>query len=432
MALLQAGLALGAYAGTRVAEEARRPRRLGRLLRARGNRRARQLLDRGLPEPAPARVLRGGAEVRSAVDRLRPGDIVLLATGEPVPVDGRIRAGSISVDQQRLTGESVPRALGPGDPVYAGTLVVRGAAEAEVTMAGRDTTLSRAERLLRDTAVHNTRLQLEAEAFADTAAAPLLAASALAWPLIGPSAAVAILFSAPINAVRAAGIAIDIPAQGALAAAEAQGATALLVATAAGVQGVIGLSARPRPEAAGIVHFLADHGIAHIALVSGDAEAPTRALAQDLGIEHAHSNVLPEGKAALVRALQAAGRRVCFIGDGVNDALAMRAADCAISLRDGATLATDTAGILLLDGSLRGLPRLLTTARSQHAELRRLLAYWGGYALLNTGLNVGLRIGVLPSSLLFGAAFSVGLLRAARREAPPARSETADHAHHQT
>lgn len=500
--------------------------------------RARRLLDARLPLPVQARVLHGDTAVPTAVDALRPGDLVALATGEPVAVDGRIEWGSISVDQQQLTGESVPRALGPGDAVYAGTLVLRGVARARVTVAGRDSTLARVQRILREGAGHHTRLQLKAAAVADAAALPLLGVSALAWPVIGPSAALAILFSAPINAVQAAGalavsnqlsallgdgilvkdgralealaevdtvlfdktgtltcdalvvaevvatgrwrparvlavaaaaegrlthplaqalvaaaaqqaqgpppratmadftvgagvsaiidgervlvgsrrhlhdagIPIDARAHRALAAAEVQGATALLVADATAVQGVISLRGQARPEAAGILHFLRDHGIARVALVSGDAEEPTRFQAQALGLTEAYSNMLPQEKAALVRRLQAAGRRVCFIGDGVNDALAMRQADCAISLHGAADLASDTAGILLLNDGLRRLPRLLATARAQQARLRWILTYWGGYAVVNTGLALGLRVGVLRSSLLFGAVFGVGLL----------------------
>lgn len=513
--------------------------------------RARRLLAAGLPIPTQVRVVHGDTEVQTAVEALCPGDLVTLATGEPVPVDGRIERGSISVDQQRLTGESVPRALGPGDPVYAGTLVLHGEVRVRVLVAGRDTRLARVQRILREGAGHHTQLQLKAEAITDAAALPLLGASALVWPVIGPSAALALLFSAPLNAVRATGalavanqqsallrdgilvkdgralealaevdtvlfdktgtltadallvseviatggwpparvlaaaaaaearlahplaralvaaaaeradcpplqamatdfrvgfgvsavidgeqvlvggrrhlhdarVPIDQRAQRALAAAEVEGATALLVADGQAVQGVISLRARERPESAGILHFLKDHGIARLALVSGDAEQPTHAQAQALGLTEAYSNVLPDEKAALVRRLQAAGQRVCFIGDGVNDALAMRQADCAISLHGAADLATDTAGIVLLDGGLCRLPRTLVTARRQQAQVRRVLSYWGSYAVLNTTLNLGLRVGVLSSSLLFGAAFGVGML-AARAPAgadPPQR-----------
>lgn len=504
--------------------------------------RARRLLDIGLPEPAPVRVVQGEQVVLTTVEKLRLGERLLLAAGEPIPVDGRILAGSLRVDQQRLTGESAPLALGPGDPVYAGTLVLRGDARVEITQAGADTTLARLERLLRDSVNHRTQLQLKAEAVADAAALPLLGASALVWPLIGPSAAVAVLFSAPINAVRAAGalavthhltsllaqgilikdgralealadidtvlfdktgtlaadalhvsevtvtgdwtparvlataaaaegrvdhplahtlhtaarqfgsepvqaaetdyqvglgvtatidgeqvwvggrrhleaagLPIDATARSRLAAAEERGESTLLLATPDGVQGLISLTARPRAESAAVVRFLAEHGIAQVALVSGDAESPTQALARTLGIEQVYSQVLPEEKAALVARLQADGHRVCFIGDGINDTLAMRAADCAISLHGANALATDTASILLLDGSLRHLPQLLTAARAQQAEMRTVLAYWGGYGVVNLGLNVGLRLGVLPSSLFFGAAFGTGFLWTTRR-----------------
>lgn len=167
--------------------------------------RARRLLDTGLPESAPVRVLHGEVLISTAVDAQRPGDQMLLSPGEAVPVDGEIMAGSVQIDQQRLTGESLPRALGAGEVVHASTLVLRGEARVRVTQAGADTTVARLERLLRDSVGHHTQLQLKAEAVADKVALPLLAATALSWPLIGSSAAVALLFSAPINAVRASG-----------------------------------------------------------------------------------------------------------------------------------------------------------------------------------------------------------------------------------
>ena len=91
--------------------------------------------------------------------------------------------------------------------------------------------------------------------------------------------------------------------------------------------------------------------------------------------------------------------------------------------------ATDTAGILLLDGGLRRLPRVVVTARAQQAQLRRVLTYWGGYAVANTALNLGLRLGVLPSSLLFGAVFGVGLL-ATRAPRLGSAHQIRDGAHH--
>jgi magnesium-transporting ATPase (P-type) len=75
--------------------------------------RARRLLDAAFAPPRPARVPPGGTDLRVPVGTLGPADVVLLATAEPVPADGRIGVGS-GVDRQRHTGESVPRAMGPG------------------------------------------------------------------------------------------------------------------------------------------------------------------------------------------------------------------------------------------------------------------------------------------------------------------------------
>jgi P-type E1-E2 ATPase len=81
--------------------------------------RRRQRNDNNAPTAAtparsrPARVLRDGAEISAPAETLAPGDVVLVATGEPVPTDGRILAGSLSVDQQQLTGEPPRRPAAP-------------------------------------------------------------------------------------------------------------------------------------------------------------------------------------------------------------------------------------------------------------------------------------------------------------------------------
>jgi Cu2+-exporting ATPase len=512
--------------------------------------RARRLLAEAAPPAAEVRLLKAGVEVARPAGAARPGDLALLRTGDLVPVDGRVRTGSLAVDQQRLTGESAPRLLGPGDEVLAGTLVLRGEAVVEVTRSGRGTVLARMEQSLRRSADYTSGLQLKAERLADAAALPLLVVSGAAWPVIGPSAAVGILFSAPVNAVRAAGaavtaahlgallndgilvkdgraleamadldtllfdktgtltadgmtvtevtglgdwdearilgaaaaaegelhhpiaralmaaaarapggaplpaatetlfrvgfgvtatiagervlvggrrhlaaagIGIDPAAETALGAAEGRGATAILVATEAGAQGVIAIEASTRTEARAVVDALRRGGIRRITLVSGDSNGPSRALADAMGLDDCASDMLPADKARLVQHLQQAGHRVGFVGDGVNDALAMQRANCAVSLHGASALATDTAGIILLDSNLTRLPGLLAGARDQQAQLRQVLGYWGLYGVVNLGLNVGLRIGALPSSLFFGVALGAGLLSASR----PARSTEA-------
>ncbi|RKZ78552.1 MAG: hypothetical protein DRR19_26225, partial [Candidatus Parabeggiatoa sp. nov. 1] len=91
-------------------------------------------------------------------------------------------------------------------------------------------------------------------------------------------------------------------------------------------------------------------------------QKPTIKLAKTLGIENYYAETLPEDKAKIVEKLQKQGRKVCFMGDGINDAVALQKADVAISLHGAATIATDTAEIVLMKPDLSYLPYLLQIA----------------------------------------------------------------------
>jgi Cu2+-exporting ATPase len=133
-------------------------------------------------------------------------------------------------------------------------------------------------------------------------------------------------------------------------------------------------------------------------------------------------DILPRGKAELVRQLQEDGHRVCFIGDGVNDALAMKQAHCSISLHGASAIASDTAQVQLMDPSLSKLPFLLAASRDQQHHLKHILTYWAGYAVVNTYLNVYMRIGILPSTLFYGLSFAASYVHSSfPRLKPPAR-----------
>ena len=99
-----------------------------------------------------------------------------------------------------------------------------------------------------------------------------------------------------------------------------------------------------------------------LSIISGDQTEPTRKLAGELGIDTYFANTLPENKATIIRQLQAQGRVVCFIGDGINDAIALKQADVSISLKGATTLATDTAQVVLMDKSLNPLDTLFSLA----------------------------------------------------------------------
>ena len=160
-----------------------------------------------------------------------------------------------------------------------------------------------------------------------------------------------------------------------------EGHSLVMVAIDDSLVGCLELQPTVRPEAMTVVRELQDRGL-DLYIISGDQEAPTRKLANDLRMTGYFANTLPEAKATLVEQLQAGGRKVCFIGDGINDAIAMRQAEVSISLRGATTVATDTAHIVLMEGNLDQLPRLFDLASEFELNLKLNLRYTSGISLV--------------------------------------------------
>lgn len=139
--------------------------------------------------------------------------------------------------------------------------------------------------------------------------------------------------------------------------AQQRGVSLVYVAVDQTLAGVLELKPALRPEAAATIEFLRTRGM-ELRILSGDHEQPTRQLAENLGIQHYDAGVLPESKAEIIQALRDQGRFVCFIGDGINDAIALKTAQVSVSLQGASTAATDTAQIILMDGTLHKLQAL--------------------------------------------------------------------------
>jgi len=151
---------------------------------------------------------------------------------------------------------------------------------------------------------------------------------------------------------------IPLQAQAHEAESHQRGNSLVMIGLDNEVVGAIELTPTIRPEVNHIIAELQRQGLETI-IISGDHEAPTKQLATELGIDRYFSEVLPEDKAALVERLQEEGRSVCFIGDGINDSIALKKANVSVSLRGATTAATDSAQIVLMDGTLRQLLYLL-------------------------------------------------------------------------
>lgn len=135
------------------------------------------------------------------------------------------------------------------------------------------------------------------------------------------------------------------------------------------LQGAIELKPTVRPEAQAVVETLHRHGI-EIAMITGDHATPAHALAASLGIDRVFANVLPEEKARLVQELQEQGRHVLFVGDGINDSIALKQANISVSISGATTVATDTAQIVLMDGTLAQLNTLFELGRQYEVDLK--------------------------------------------------------------
>lgn len=443
-------------------------------------------------------LLRDGVEVQVALEKLKPGDIVVVNTGETVPVDGLVHSGMAMVDQHALTGESTPAEKSPGDRVFASTVMVAGKIEIKVESAGTETASAKIGKILNDTAGYKLCSQNKGEALADKAVVPTLALGGTALATLGPAGAIAVLNSdfgtgirmaAPLALLSNLALAaqkgilikdgraleqmnevdtflfdktgtltrerpevgriystegyrieqimawaaaaenkfshpiakailhkfedmnldmpvvddsqytvgfgitvmidgmkirvgsprfmtmenIDIPEDmtAALAEAHNEGNTMVMVAVDEKLGGAIELQAAIRPEVVDIIAGLRKRGIKHLAIISGDHEAPTKRLAEQLGMDRYFAQVLPQDKADYVEKLQKEGRKVCFVGDGINDSIALKKANVSISLRGASTIATDTAHIVFMEEGLTKLLDVRDIARGLDHNIKR-------------------------------------------------------------
>jgi len=214
--------------------------------------------------------------------------------------------------------------------------------------------------------------------------------------------------------MAAQGIPIPPEIQAAQEFCHEQGDSLIMVAINEQLAGAIELHATLRPETKRVIEELRQRKMS-IYIISGDHEQPTQKLAQALGVDDYFANTLPENKAALVTKLQKEGKSICFVGDGINDAIALKTANVSVSLRGATTMATDTAQIVLMDGSLNQLWQLFDMVQDFEANMQNnlliatipsvvciggiLIFQWSiltGFIISGSGLLVGLGNILLP------------------------------------
>ncbi|WP_170136166.1 heavy metal translocating P-type ATPase [Nannocystis exedens] len=180
------------------------------------------------------------------------------------------------------------------------------------------------------------------------------------------------------------------------------------VAVGAAVIGSLVLAPVVRPEARALIDRLRARGLA-VHVLSGDREAPTRALADALGIPNVHAEQLPEDKARLIDTMQVAGRTVCFVGDGINDAIALKKAALSVSLRNAAAPAVDSAQVVLMDGTLRRLADVFDLGDAFARDQRHnLIITMGSSVACVAGVFIA-HISLATINLAFAASAGLGI-----------------------
>ena len=164
------------------------------------------------------------------------------------------------------------------------------------------------------------------------------------------------------------------PVEAALARMEARALTAVIVAVDGRAIGVVGVADRLRPGAAEAVALLKADGIRSV-ILTGDAENVARQIATEVGVVDYRASVKPGEKADVVNALRLEGHRPAMIGDGINDAPALAAADVGIAFGSGTDVAVEAAGLTLMRNDPRLVPAALDIARRTVAKIRQNL-FW--------------------------------------------------------
>ncbi len=194
-----------------------------------------------------------------------------------------------------------------------------------------------------------------------------------------------------VDLMTAQGILVSEEAEAQLAELKASGKTAVLVALDGAELGILAVSDPPRDNAAHAIKRLREVGIKQIVMLTGDDSRTAQAIARQVGIDTVYAQLLPDDKLNWIRQLQKSGQIVAMVGDGINDAPALAAANIGIAMgAAGTDVALETADIALMADDLEKIPEAMALSRATLRNIRQNV----GVALITvTGLLAGVLLG---------------------------------------
>lgn len=355
--------------------------------------------------PKTAHIVDGDKIEEVPLSTIEVGDVLEVRPGEKVPVDGEViwaesfmTADAAYVDESMITGEPTPAEKKKGSKVLAGTIPSQGKFRMRARQVGENTALAHIIKMVQEAQGSKAPVQRivdkAALVFVPVVACIALATFLLWWLIGGNSALPQAIMSAVAVLVIACPCAMGLATPTALMVGIGKAAQKqILIKDAAALESLrkvdvlvtdkTGTLTIPnknidftkadnlpfeeretlKPNAREAMDELQKKGI-EVYMMSGDKDEAARYWAEKAGIKHYHSKVLPQDKENLVRKLQAEGKRVAMVGDGINDTQALALADVSIAIGKGTDVAMDVAQVTLMGDDLSAIPEAIQLSRN--------------------------------------------------------------------
>lgn len=355
--------------------------------------------------PKTAHIVDGDTIEEVPLSTIEVGDVLEVRPGEKVPVDGEViwaesfmTADAAYVDESMITGEPTPAEKKKGSKVLAGTIPSQGKFRMRARQVGEDTALAHIIKMVQEAQGSKAPVQRivdkAALVFVPVVACIALVTFLLWWLIGGNSALPQAIMSAVAVLVIACPCAMGLATPTALMVGIGKAAQKqILIKDAAALESLrkvdvlvtdkTGTLTIPnknidftkadnlpfeeretlKPNAREAMDELQKKGI-EVYMMSGDKDEAARYWAEKAGIKHYHSKVLPQDKENLVRQLQAEGKRVAMVGDGINDTQALALADVSIAIGKGTDVAMDVAQVTLMGDDLSAIPEAIQLSRN--------------------------------------------------------------------